>query len=258
MVTYLPATSPGLALVTTETSAEIDCHPNLHHWFRFPPSGPPQSYCLGFPNRTPQVQKTEAMTGLGQDFLNLSPSSLAAPSSLLTSQALISKCAHVLSPASLATLDHLAVPQFCKHLLRPLSENCASFQLPPPPPSPNTRHLFPASPACRLRDSRRRSPGPAGAAGEETLHGWLRHQPPSRLQGQRRMAAAEARPESAAGVGRARRGRGEALGGLLSRSFQSCLSQSVALRPAWTRTLPAERAWDSVGSPVHPPTPQSG
>lgn len=46
------------------------------------------------------------------------------------------------------------------------------------------------------------------------------------------MAAAEARLESAPGVGRAKRGRGEALGGLLSASFKSCLSQSVALGPA--------------------------
>lgn len=133
MVTYLPATWPWLLQKPVRKLSVTPTFITVSAFHRLPP---PQSYCLGFPNRTPQVQKTEAMTRLGQDFLNLSPSSLAASSSLLTSQALISKCAHVLSPASLATLDHLAVPQFCKHLLRPLSKNCASFQLPPPPPPP--------------------------------------------------------------------------------------------------------------------------
>ena len=89
---------------------------------------------------------------------------------------------------------HLAVPQFRKHLLR------AHCEPDPRQPSPHLSPAtlpFPAGLACRLRDSRRRSPGPAGAAGEEPPHGWLRHRPPRRLQGQRRVTAAEARPEPA-------------------------------------------------------------
>lgn len=126
--------------------------------------------------------------------------------------------------APLGAPRHFAVPQFRKHLLRSHCESESRQPTPPPAPSPqqlspDTRP-FPAPPACRLLDSRRRSPGPAGAAAEEPPHGWLQHRPPPRLQGQRRVAATEARPELARRVGRAEQGRRGPLGGLVSRSLR--------------------------------------
>jgi hypothetical protein len=107
---------------------------------------------------------------------------------------------------------------------------------------PSTTRLFPAVQACRLRDSRRGSQSPAGAAREEPPHRWLRHRPPRRLQGQRRVAAAEARPEPAGGVGRARQGRGETLGGFLSASLNPAILISSPLGPARALTPPWLRA----------------
>lgn len=133
-----------------------------------------------------------------------------------------------LPAAGLRAARRFAVPQFHTYLLSAHGEpERASLPPPrpphPPPPPPTTlpaTHPFPARPACRLRDSRRRSPGPAGAATEAPPHGWLRHRPPWRLQGQRRVAAAEAKPEPAGRVGRAGQGRRGALGGLGSGSLR--------------------------------------
>lgn len=234
------------------------------------PARPLDLSCLGFPhpNAARAGWRPRRLTWCSQElFLTFRRFSRArAPSSACSphrSATLIPKCAHVpLAPTPPRYPGPPCCPSILQTSVAPTERELRELPSYPPPSPPRPQHPPPASSppaqpvgsvtaAAEARAPRERP------AEEETLHGWLRHRPPSRLQGQRRMAAAEARPESAAGVGRARRGRGEALGGLLSRSFKACLSHSVALRPAWTPTLPAERAWDSVGSPIPTAPPPS-
>lgn len=155
------------------------------------PARPLDLSCLGFPhpNAARAGWRPRRLTWCSQElFLTFRRFSRArAPSSACSphrSATLIPKCAHVpLAPTPPRYPGPPCCPSILQTSVAPTERELRELPSypppePPAPPAPATR-LFPASPACRLRDSRRRSPGPAGAAGRRGDAAWLAPTPAS-------------------------------------------------------------------------------